>query len=106
MKPMQWFLQFYPPDEEPIQHLLMAPEMTLGFSQDCDICIREESVSGTHARFFRAEDGHWWLEDLKSTNGTWIDGDCLYYPLAISEGMKLEFGSVVAHVLAREVAAK
>jgi len=34
----------------------------------------ENVVSALHARVWQMDDGTWWLEDLESTNGTWMDG--------------------------------
>jgi ABC-type multidrug transport system ATPase subunit/pSer/pThr/pTyr-binding forkhead associated (FHA) protein/ABC-type multidrug transport system permease subunit len=48
----------------------------LGRSEACDLVIADNSVSSQHARL--ATDGQQWLlEDLGSTNGTWIDGEQL-----------------------------
>jgi len=34
----------------------------------------DDVVSAVHARLWREGDGSWWLEDLGSTNGTWLNG--------------------------------
>ena len=34
----------------------------------------DDIVSAVHARVWREADGTWWLEDLGSTNGTWLGG--------------------------------
>jgi len=34
----------------------------------------DDVVSAVHARVWRDADGSWWLEDLGSTNGTWLNG--------------------------------
>ncbi len=46
--------------------------LTMGRHDSCDVCLKADSyISRTHARLhWRA--GDWWLEDLKSTNGTFI----------------------------------
>ena len=52
----------------------------LGRSKDCDIQIEDQSVSSKHARVVAEEDEFlagnrlYFLEDLKSTNGTGING--------------------------------
>jgi len=44
------------------------PTLELPFDPDDDV------VSAVHARVWRDADGSWWLEDLGSTNGTWLNG--------------------------------
>jgi pSer/pThr/pTyr-binding forkhead associated (FHA) protein/S1-C subfamily serine protease len=44
------------------------PTLDIPFAPDDDV------VSAVHARVWREADGSWWLEDLGSTNGTWLNG--------------------------------
>jgi FHA domain len=49
-------------------------EMVIGRSKDCDVVLPHVTVSRRHARLsFR--DGAWILQDLSSTNGTFLNGD-------------------------------
>lgn len=52
---------------------LVFPELIVGRGHDCDVCIALPAVSSRHCRL-KWEDGYWFVEDLKSTNGTWVDG--------------------------------
>lgn len=46
---------------------------TYGQAEDCDVRITDDPyVSGRHARIVETLSGQVWLEDLGSTNGTWI----------------------------------
>lgn len=47
--------------------------IVVGRSQDCDLVLRDPSVSGRHARLSWRGDAIL-LEDLGSANGTWVDG--------------------------------
>lgn len=49
-------------------------QLVLGRSKDCDVRLPDESVSGRHARLMLAEDGKITLEDLQSSNGTFVNG--------------------------------
>ena len=49
------------------------PEITIGRSKENDVTLEHASVSGRHARLRCTPDGLV-LEDLGSTNGTYIDG--------------------------------
>ncbi len=44
------------------------PTLDIPFDQD------DAVVSAVHARVWRDAGGSWWLEDLGSTNGTWLNG--------------------------------
>jgi membrane-bound lytic murein transglycosylase D len=46
----------------------------IGRSRECDIVLSSQTVSKLHAQV-RLEDGHWWLCDLKSRNGTYLNGN-------------------------------
>ena len=48
--------------------------MLIGASAECDIFIPEESVSREHAWVFR-QDGGYYIEDYRSTNGSWVGGE-------------------------------
>lgn len=52
----------------------------------------ETVVSGVHARVWRDETGQWWLEDLGSTNGTWLDGRRLEAPVRVASGARFSLG--------------
>jgi pSer/pThr/pTyr-binding forkhead associated (FHA) protein len=53
--------------------LLDKPEITVGRRSDNDIVIDHPTVSGHHGRL-RREENHFVVEDLGSTNGTFING--------------------------------
>ncbi|HVG25281.1 MAG TPA: DUF4388 domain-containing protein [Thermoanaerobaculia bacterium] len=56
---------------------LAEPEYLIGRHRDNGIQIPDLGVSGFHARIYRGPDG-FVLEDLKSRNGTWINGTRVY----------------------------
>ena len=43
-----------------------------GTAEDCDVRVDDEYASNHHCRVTLAEDGTVTVEDLGSTNGTWI----------------------------------
>jgi FHA domain/Domain of unknown function (DUF4388) len=57
----------------PVSIELSRPVLTVGRSDGSDIVLPDPSVSKHHAQIEQAEDG-WRLTDLKSTNGTWVNG--------------------------------
>jgi hypothetical protein len=51
-----------------------------------DILVRNPSVSKEHARLFSAE-GAWWLEDLGSANGTYVNNGRIAEPTQLTAGL-------------------
>jgi pSer/pThr/pTyr-binding forkhead associated (FHA) protein len=56
-----------------LKEYIVGPGMTIGRLPDNTVIIDNPAVSGHHARVFRDGDGVI-LEDLKSTNGTFVNG--------------------------------
>ena len=50
-----------------------------------DISLRDESISKRHARIF-TQDGTWFLEDLNSSNGTYVDDQRITAPIRLAQG--------------------
>jgi pSer/pThr/pTyr-binding forkhead associated (FHA) protein len=46
--------------------------VVIGRSIEADFQISERSISRSHCRIFR-DDGRYWLEDLQSTNNTFLN---------------------------------
>jgi len=58
--------------------LLTDAEYTLGRQSDNTIQITDLGISGHHARIFRGPEGYI-IEDLKSRNGTWLNGTRVFH---------------------------
>jgi two-component system response regulator AtoC len=68
--------------------------ITLGRTEAADVVIADDSLSRKHARLLWADEGVW-LEDLGSTNGTYVGGLKITRVL-ISPGDEVALGSVIA----------
>ena len=53
--------------------IALSDEMSLGRDRENDIVIDDPLVSRFHAVVRRIRDAYW-VEDLESTNGTWVNG--------------------------------
>lgn len=62
------------------------PTLEMVFTENDDV------VSALHCRVVRHDDETWWLEDLGSTNGTWLSGHRLTEPVRLTSGMKFSLG--------------
>ncbi len=51
---------------------LITERIVIGRGDDCDLQIRDSSISGKHCEL--QFDGTWWITDLKSRNGTRVNG--------------------------------
>jgi len=71
--------------------------VTLGRSQDSTIVLDDDYVSGRHARFY-PQDGQWVVEDMGSTNGTYIDRTKVTGPTPVKIGMPVRIGKTVVEL--------
>lgn len=73
---------------------LAAPRTTLGRLPESNVYLDDETVSGRHAVLERRPDGSWWVEDLGSTNGSFVDGTPVLQPTLVRPGAVLVAGRV------------
>lgn len=72
----------------------LAEEQTVGRAAGCQITLDDTYVSQLHARVFN-KDGQWFVEDLGSTNGTYLNTKRVSSPLAVKRGDQVKIGAVV-----------
>lgn len=57
-----------------IHQLDITDTLLLGRASNCDLClVEDDEISYQHA-LVRSYEGQVWIRDLKSTNGTWVNG--------------------------------
>jgi pSer/pThr/pTyr-binding forkhead associated (FHA) protein len=61
------------------------------------LVINDEYCSNHHARFQLAH-GFWFVRDLGSTNGTWLNGRRIHAPQRLKKGDKIRIGHTVVVV--------
>ncbi len=66
----------------------------LGRLPDCDIQIDSNLVSRKHARVF-AKDGRYFIEDLTSGNGTFVNGQRITAPTLLKTNDRIKFGPIL-----------
>ncbi|KRC61574.1 hypothetical protein ASE14_12075 [Agromyces sp. Root81] len=67
-------------------------EITIGRSSDSAIIIRDDYTSTHHARIMQWN-GRWMLQDLDSTNGTFLNGSRVTVPTPIPLGAAVKVGA-------------
>ncbi|MEU6535598.1 FHA domain-containing protein [Streptomyces sp. NPDC047000] len=74
---------------------LQGQTITLGRAHDSTIVLDDDYASSRHARIYPDRDGQWIVEDLGSTNGTYLDRSRLTTPLPIPLGAPIRIGKTV-----------
>jgi hypothetical protein len=78
---------------------LTADEITVGRAPGCHVALTDDGyVSQLHARLFR-RDGRFFVEDLGSTNGTYLNRKKVTGPVALRRGDRLQVGRTVLEVV-------
>lgn len=77
----------------------LGDEVTLGRSAGCAVPLEDDTfTSSVHARVF-SRAGEFWLEDLGSTNGTWLNEERLTDgPMRLQRGDRMKVGSTTIEV--------
>lgn len=75
-----------------------ARSRILGSDPSCEIHVDHPSVSKQHARLWMTEDGSLSIEDLGSSNGTYVDGRRIQGEQAVGPDHRLAFGNVYAQL--------
>jgi len=68
--------------------------ITIGRSSDCTVVIDDDYASNHHARI-SPHDGNWVIEDLGSTNGTYVQRTRVTSPLRVPMGTPIRIGKTV-----------
>ena len=77
--------------DEPISSVALLPKTSLGRDQQNTIIIDDDFVSAQHA-LISYKDDDWWLLDLNSTNGTWLNGVVIEEPQKLKPGDEVRLG--------------
>jgi FHA domain len=77
----------------------LGSELAIGRAGGCAISIPDDTyVSSLHARVFRTSDGSVRIEDLGSTNGTFVNRTKVSGPVVLSTGDRVQIGNTVFEV--------
>ncbi|NLY52172.1 MAG: FHA domain-containing protein [Firmicutes bacterium] len=76
------------------QTAFLGDEILLGRDPKSDLVLEDPFVSATHARIYR-QGGEFWLEDLGSTNSTYLNGELVSRPQKLTEVAVITVGNAV-----------
>jgi hypothetical protein len=72
--------------------------ITIGRAPDSTIVLDDDYVSHRHARIAADAQGRWMVEDLGSTNGTYLDRQRLTGPSPVGNGVSIRIGKTVVEL--------
>ena len=76
-----------------IERHFSQPEIIIGRDPGCDIPIKgDDTISTRHAQL-SYHHGQWWIQDLASTNGTFLNQSQLNMPTVITSGDEIQCGN-------------
>ncbi len=94
----QLHLKVVQPPEQAGRMYDLDDELTVGRSPGCGVAVPEDIYTSTlHARLFRRND-QLWVEDLGSTNGTFVNSEQIRQSVRLGKGDMLQIGSTVFEV--------
>jgi pSer/pThr/pTyr-binding forkhead associated (FHA) protein len=94
----QLYLKVVQPPSHAGRSYDLDDELTIGRSPGCGVAMPEDIYTSTlHARLFR-QNGQLWVEDLGSTNGTYVNSEQIAKAVRLGKGDMLQVGSTVFEV--------
>jgi len=79
------------------QNYFSQTEIIVGRDRNCDVSILDEALSAQHARI-AFHHSQWWLEDLNSTNGIFLNGQKLTMPVVLTADDEFRCGNTLFRV--------
>lgn len=80
-----------PGDQAKKEWVLTTGRLVIGRLPSCEISLNDQNASRQHAEFVWRDDG-WWIVDLDSTNGTFLNGS-LVKERRLNYGDRIQIGS-------------
>lgn len=84
-------------DGQKARSVRLAGSTTIGRGVECELRLDDTYVSQQHARIFDRS-GNWYVEDLGSTNGTFVNEQKLAAPAMLTPGDKIRVGTTTVEL--------
>lgn len=85
----------YAKDELGKKFEIQSDQTSIGRSEACNVCVKDESVSRVHCYILRQPDGSFRVRDNRSTNGTMVNTTLVTGEHPIHDGDQLHIGGVM-----------
>ena len=73
--------------------VIKQTDVLLGRDPNCKVHIQDETISAQHARLYLI-DQNWWVQDLNSTNGTFLNDERIDQPCILVDNDVLQVGNI------------
>jgi hypothetical protein len=93
--PLEHRLEVKGPEGRALSGVSLAGPVVVGRSPEADLTIDDPFASDFHARIGPAEGGSFRIQDLGSTNGTFVDGARITGPVPIGPGEEFQIGQTI-----------
>jgi pSer/pThr/pTyr-binding forkhead associated (FHA) protein len=91
-------LAFIEPEERNGERVDVVTPVTVGRSAQCDLSLQDTYLSSRHARLVNDE-GELSIEDLGSTNGTYVNQELVKGRVQLERGDIVQVGGVIFEVI-------
>jgi hypothetical protein len=91
-------LEFIEPSDWAKERVAVDPALVIGRGAECDLAIADTYLSSRHARFAN-DDGDLTVEDLGSTNGTYVNQTLVHGRVHLEKGDIVQVGGVLFEVV-------
>ncbi len=78
-----------------------SSQVIIGRDPASDCHLEDQTISAQHARL-DYHHGQWWVEDLHSTNGTFLNQNPVSEPLVLTSGDELRCGQLTLQITMKE----
>ncbi len=93
-KKIPWISVFSESESSDQKQIFTKPELRIGRDPTCDIQLSDDTVSNQHARLWY-RNKQWWIEDLLSTNGTFLNDERVETPTILINEDEIRIGKVL-----------
>jgi pSer/pThr/pTyr-binding forkhead associated (FHA) protein len=73
------------------------PQIFIGRDPSCEFHLNNATVSSKHSKIY-FHDNQWWVEDLKSSNGTFLNDQAVIIPMVLTENDELRCGEAEINI--------
>ncbi len=80
-----------------LRAVIETEEYVIGRGDECELVLSDRAISRQHARIWHEGD-FYYVEDLESKNGTWVNGEALDRPRKLIDGDKIQLAMTVRMV--------
>jgi len=87
-------LVVHAPDGRKVGTFRLTEQLEIGRSESCHVRVDDTYVSQVHAKLY-AKNGAWYVEDLGSTNGTYLNDRRVGSPAEVHAGDVIRVGKTI-----------